>query len=1194
MASQSSSINTYDSTFLQAMSQRVLIGDGAMGTMIQDANLTLDDFQNLEGCNEILNDSRPDVLAGIHRAYFEAGADAVETNTFGCNISNLGDYDIADRIRELAFKGTSIARGVADEFGKSADGTDRFVLGSVGPGTKLPSLGHTTFAVIRDAYIECVLGMLEGGADGILIETSQDLLQLKAAVIAARRAMEQFGRHLPIITHVTVETTGTMLVGSEIGAALAAIEPLGVDVVGLNCATGPTEMSEHLRYLSKRARIPVSVMPNAGLPVLGKNGAEYPLTPEEMATSLAGFVRDYGLQFVGGCCGSTPEHIRQVAEAVKQVTPAVRTPEHESETSSLYTAVPFDQDASFLVIAERTNSNGSKAFREAMIAGDYHKCNEIAKDQTRDGAHMLDLNVDYVGRDGAADMTELASRFATASTLPIMIDSTEPDVIKAGLEHLGGRCAVNSVNYEDGDGPNSRFTRIMEHVVEHGAAVVALTIDEQGQARTADHKVAIAERLIADLTTNWGLEEEDIIIDALTFPISTGQEEVRRDGIETIDAIRRLKEAHPAIHFTLGISNISFGLNPAARQVLNSVFLHECVKAGLDTAIVHASKILPMARIPDEQRQTALDLVYNRRSEGYDPLQKLMELFEGVSAASARETRAAELAALPLFERLERRIVDGERNGLIEDLDEARQTVPPLSIINDTLLSGMKTVGVLFGSGQMQLPFVLQSAEVMKASVAHLEQFMEASDDAGKGKIVLATVKGDVHDIGKNLVDIILSNNGYDVVNIGIKQPIATILSAAEEHGADVLGMSGLLVKSTVVMKENLEELNAQGKSEYPVLLGGAALTRTYVEGDLADVYEGDVRYARDAFEGLSLMDEIMAIKRGEGPDPDSDEAKAAAAKVAERRERRERSARIAAKRKAAEVPVDVPARSDVATDNEVPTPPFWGTRIVKGIPVSDYLKMVDERALFLGQWGLRGTRGDSGPDYDELVETEGRPRLREWIDRLSTEGILAHAAVVYGYFPAVSEGDTVHVLESPDPSSPVRHSFTFPRQQRSRFLCIADFIKSREQAIADGNVDVMPFQLVTMGTPIADFANELFAANAYRDYLEVHGIGVQLTEALAEYWHQRVRSELAFSGGGVAADDDPDQPQGFFDLEYRGARYSFGYGACPDLEDRAKMIDLLEPGRIGVELSEELQLHPEQSTDAFVLHHPEAKYFNT
>ncbi|NLE81868.1 MAG: methionine synthase [Rhodococcus sp.] len=1184
----------FHSALLDALTQRVVIGDGAMGTMLQDAELTLDDFMNLEGCNEILNETRPDVLREIHRAYFEAGADAVETNTFGCNLPNLADYDIADRIRELSEKGTRIAREVADEMGPGRDGMGRFVLGSMGPGTKLPTLGHAPFADLRDAYVEAAMGMIDGGADAILVETCQDLLQVKAAVLGSQRAMEKLGRRLPIITHVTVETTGTMLLGSEIGAALTALEPLGIDMIGLNCATGPAEMSEHLRHLSKYTSIPVSVMPNAGLPQLGPKGAEYPLTPEELAEALSGFVREFGLDLVGGCCGTTPEHIRQVAEAVREVERGTRTPVHESGTSSLYTAVPFEQDASILVIGERTNSNGSKAFREAMIAEDYQKCLDIAKQQTRDGAHMLDLNVDYVGRDGAYDMAALASRFATASTLPIMLDSTEPAVLQAGLEHLGGRCAVNSVNYEDGTGPGSRFERIMTLVREHGAAVVALTIDEEGQARTADHKVRIAQRLVEDITTNWGLAESDIIIDALTFPISTGQEEVRRDGIETIEAIRRLKELYPSVHFTLGVSNISFGLNPAARQVLNSVFLHECTQAGLDTAIVHASKILPMARIPDEHREVALDLVYNRRSEGYDPLQKLMQLFEGVSAASARESRAQELAALPLFERLEHRIVDGERNGLDEDLAEAMKEKPPLEIINETLLSGMKTVGELFGSGQMQLPFVLQSAEVMKAAVAFLEPHMEATDDDGKGRLVIATVKGDVHDIGKNLVDIILSNNGYDVVNLGIKQPIATILDDAIEHKADVIGMSGLLVKSTVVMKDNLAELNSRGVAEqFPVLLGGAALTRSYVENDLAEVYDGDVSYARDAFEGLHLMDEIMAIKRGEGPDPDSPEAIAAREKAAERKARHERSKRIAEKRKAEATPVVVPERSDVAADLDVPTPPFWGTRIVKGVAVSEYSGLLDERALFLGQWGLRGQRKGDGPTYEELVETEGRPRLRYWLDRLSTEGILAHAAVVYGYFPAVSEGDDVVVLESPQPDAAERCRFSFPRQQRGRFLCVADFVRSRKDAQASGTVDVLPFQLVTMGQPIADFANELFAANSYRDYLEVHGIGVQLTESLAEYWHQRVRQELVLPDGANLATQDPADVQEFFDLGYRGARYSFGYGACPDLEDRAKMMALLEPERIGVKLSEELQLHPEQSTDAFVLHHPEAKYFN-
>ncbi len=1170
-----------------------MIGDGAMGTMLQAADLTLDDFRGLEGCNEILNETRPDVLRHIHRAYFEAGADAVETNTFGCNLPNLADYDIADRIRDLSERGTRLAREVADEMGKSADGTPRYVLGSMGPGTKLPTLGHAPYEALRDAYTEAALGMLDGGADAILVETCQDLLQVKAAVTGSHRAMAQAGRRIPIITHVTMETTGTMLVGSEIGAALTALEKLGIDMIGLNCATGPDEMSEHLRHLSKHAQLPVSVMPNAGLPILGAKGAEYPLTAEELAIAMSQFVSEFGLSLVGGCCGTTPEHIRQVAEAVREVEQGKRTPVHEPSVSSIYSSVPFEQDASILMIGERTNANGSKAFREAMLAGDWQKCLDIAKDQTRDGAHMLDVCVDYVGRDGTADMAELASRLATASTLPIMLDSTETPVLKAGLEHLGGRCAINSVNYEDGDGPESRFQQTMALVAEHGAAVVALTIDEEGQARTAEHKVAIAERLIEDITTNWGLEESDIIIDTLTFTLGTGQEESRRDGIETIEAIRELKKRHPNVQTTLGLSNISFGLNPAARQVLNSVFMHECVQAGLDSAIVHASKILPMARIPEEQRETALDLVYDRRTEDYDPLQKLMALFEGVSTASSKASRAEELAALPLFERLARRIVDGERNGLEADLDEAMKEVPPLQIINETLLSGMKTVGELFGSGQMQLPFVLQSAEVMKTAVAHLEPHMEATDDSGKGRIVLATVKGDVHDIGKNLVDIILSNNGYEVVNLGIKQPISAILDAAVDKKADVIGMSGLLVKSTVVMKENLEEMNTRGvAAQFPVLLGGAALTRGYVENDLTEVYEGDVHYARDAFEGLNLMDEIMTRKRGGGLDPNSPEALAEAAKVAERKARHERSKRIAEERKAKEVPVEVPARSDVAADLPVPTPPFWGTRIIKGLAVNEYSGLLDERALFLGQWGLRGQRGGDGPSYEELVETEGRPRLRYWLDRLIAEGVLQHAAVVYGYFPAVSEGDDVIVLTEPKPDAPERFRFTFPRQQRDRFLCIADFIRSRKDAIETGQVDVMPFQLVTMGQPIADFANVLFAENNYRDYLEVHGIGVQLTEALAEFWHRRIREELTLEGHSVA-DEDPADVLDYFKLGYRGARYSFGYGACPNLEDRAKLVELLDAGRIGVILSEELQLHPEQSTDAFVLLHPEAKYFN-
>jgi 5-methyltetrahydrofolate--homocysteine methyltransferase len=1185
---QSAQPRPFDTTFADALERRVLIVDGAMGTMLQAADLVLDDFAGLEGCNEILNDTRPDVVRSIHRGYFEAGADAVETNTFGANLPNLAEYDIPERIEELARKGARLAREVADEM--STPDRPRYVLGSVGPGTKLPTLGHESFVRLRDAYTECGRGLLAGGADAFVIETCQDLLQVKAAVLGVKRAMADEGRRVPLITQVTVETTGTMLLGSEIGAALTALEPLGIDVIGLNCATGPAEMSEHLRTLSKHARIPLSVMPNAGLPTLGPHGAEYPLSPEELAEALAGFVREYGLRLVGGCCGTTPEHIRTVVAAVRDLTPAARHPRPEPGLASLYASVPFQQDTSVLVVGERTNANGSKKFRDAMLAQDWEACVGIAREQTREGAHVIDLCIDYVGRDGVADMAELAGRLATASTLPVMLDSTEPEVLRAGLERLGGRSIINSVNYEDGDGPGSRFQRAMELVREHGAAVVALCIDEEGQARTRDWKVRVADRLIKDLTTNHGMHVSDIVVDTLTFPITTGQEEVRRDALETIEAIRELKRRHPDVHTTLGISNVSFGLNAAARQVLNSVFLHECVNAGLSTAIVSAAKILPMAKIDDEQRSVALDLVYDRRREGYDPLNRFMELFEGVSASSARASRAEELAGLPLFERLERRIVDGERQGLTDDLDEALLSRPALEIINDTLLSGMKTVGELFGSGQMQLPFVLASAEVMKTAVAHLEPHMEREDEQGKGTIVLATVKGDVHDIGKNLVDIILTNNGYNVVNLGIKQPISTILSAAEEHRADAVGMSGLLVKSTVIMKENLQEMNSR-EVRTPVLLGGAALTRSYVENDLSDVYHGRVDYARDAFEGLRLMDATMARVRGEQLAVDPAEE----ARKAERKARHERSQRVAAKRRAAaaEVAGPVPERSDVTVDNPIPVPPFWGTRVVRGVALGEYAGMVDERALFLGQWGLRGAKGSSGPSYEELVETEGRPRLRYWLERLATEGVLAHAAVVYGYFPAVSEHDSLVVLAEPRPDAAARTALEFPRQRRDRHLCLADFWRPRDLAVQRGEVDVLPLHLVTMGQPIADYANELFAKDAYRDYLEVHGLGVQLTEALAELWHRRIREELTYPTGGVVAAEDPANVEDYFKLGYRGARYSLGYGACPNLDDRTKIVELLQPGRIGVELSEELQLHPEQSTDAMVAHHPEAKYFN-
>ena len=1156
----------------QTLLERVVVVDGAMGTMLQAQNPTLEDFEGHEGCNEILNISRPEMVKAVHRAYLEVGVDAIETNTFGANFGNLAEYGIEERIYELAFAGARLAREVADEY---AHGEPKWVFGSIGPGTKLPTLGHTSYEKLRNAYEECARGLIDGGADALLVETSQDLLQTKAAINGCRQALDKQNRNLLLIAQVTVETTGTMLLGSEIGAALTALEPLNIDVIGLNCATGPAEMSEHLRQLSQSSDVMLSCMPNAGLPILESGGARYPLSPKELAESLQTFVKDYGVNIVGGCCGTTPEHLGEVVALLKKneqikTANANRKTTYEPGAASLYQHTAFRQQNTYMAIGERTNANGSKAFREALLAENWEECLEIAKEQIREGAHMLDLCVDYVGRDGVTDMKVLAHLLATSSTLPIVLDSTEPAVLQAGLERLGGRAVINSVNYEDGDGPQSRFARIMPLVKEHGAAVVALTIDEEGQARSASWKVKIATRLITDLTQKWGMRTSDILIDALTFPIATGQEETRRDGIETLEAIKSIYQSFPEVQTVLGVSNISFGLNPAARIVLNSVFLHEAVSAGLTSAIIHPSKIMPIARIDQKSRELALDLIYDRRKFDettgnviYDPLSEFLAHFEGAEVAASRNSRAETLLALPLDQRLKQRIIDGERTGLEDDLELAlNEGISPLNIINELLLDGMKTVGELFGKGEMQLPFVLQSAEVMKKAVAFLEPRMEKTDSSGRGKILLATVKGDVHDIGKNLVDIILSNNGYQVHNIGIKQTINVIIEEAEKENVDVVGMSGLLVKSTVIMKENLEELTARGLADkWPVILGGAALTRAFVEQDLADMYPGTVRYAKDAFEGLELMDRLMAIKRGEP-----------GAALPELRKRRTKVTRVDESDE-----VDT-KRSDVSSENSIPTPPFWGSRVVKGIALADYASMVDERALFVGQWGLKG-----GKNFEEMAENEGRPRLRSLLNEVQVNNWL-EAAVVYGYFPCFSEGNDLVILDHNDlPSMREVTRFTFPRQRRDRRLCLSDFYAPKTR----GEVDVVAFHVVTMGESVSRATAKLFAENNFREYLELHGLSVQLTEALAEYWHARIRSELGFGT------EDSGQLDEILDQGYRGSRYSFGYPACPDLSQQVQLCELLTPERIGVNLSEEFQLHPEQSTSAIIAHHPEAKYFN-
>ncbi|HEY1634958.1 MAG TPA: methionine synthase [Acidimicrobiales bacterium] len=1152
-------------SYLEAVAERVVVFDGAMGTSLQLAGLGPDDFggAQLEGCNEVLVSTRPDLVAGVHRSFLEVGVDVVETDTFGAFPTVLTEYGIADRAHELNLAAARLAREVAD--GYARPDRPRWVAGSIGPGTRFPSLGQIRLAELRDAYEVQARALLEGGVDLFVIETVFDLLQAKAAIIACRRAMAAVGRQVPIQVQVTMELTGRMLPGTEIGAALCALDAMRPDLIGLNCATGPAEMGEHLRHLSHHARMPISCQPNAGLPSVVEGRMHYDLTPEQLVEFHRRFITDLGVSVVGGCCGTTPEHLRQVVDSCGGLTPAHRSPEPEPGAASLYTNVPFAQETSFLVVGERTNANGSKRFREAMLAEDWDTTTAMARDQVKEGAHLIDVCVDYTGADGRADMEQVASRLATQASQPIVLDSTEAEVVETGLSWIGGRAVLNSVNLEDGDAPGTRLDRFLSLAREYGAAVVCTCIDTEGQARTADWKLRAA-RAIHDIAVGrYGLEPSDLLFDPLALPLSTGMEESRRDGIETIEGIRRIKAELPGVYTILGLSNVSFGLTPAARHVLNSVFLHECVDAGLDAAIVHAGRILPLNRIDDRQRQVCLDLVYDRRSEGYDPLGELLSLFEGVSSSAT--SSAEDRSDWSLERRLEQRIVDGDRNGLEPELDQALgDGWSALGIVNDLLLAGMKTVGDLFASGEMQLPFVLQSAETMKAAVAHLEPHMEHDDQGGKGRVVLATVKGDVHDIGKNLVDIILTNNGYEVHNLGIKVSIGEMMAKAEEVDAHALGMSGLLVKSTLIMRENLEEMNGRGLSRLPVLLGGAALTRTYVERDLREVYEGRLFYGRDAFEGLRTMDRLRELQRTGENDPSFG---------------REPGGRDLPPRKSqrpAEVsPDEIPARSpEVATDNPVFDPPFVGSELAKGVAIDEIAAYLNETALFRNQWGYRPERGEPDAEF----KTRVRAVLRDQLAEARASGVLV-PQVAWGYFAANADGDDL-VIWKDEARQAEWLRFTFPRQQKTPWLCIADFFRSE----ASGEPDWAAFQVVTMGHSVSDATAQLFAKDQYQAYLLLHGLGVEMAEALAELWHRRIREEWGF------ADEDGPSLGGLFRQQYRGGRYSWGYPACPNLEDNAKVAELLAVERIGVELSEGFQLHPEQTTSGIVCHHPRAKYF--
>ena len=1157
------------SPFLDAARERVVFYDGAFGTFMQGKDLGPDDFGGpaLEGCNEMLVLTRPDLVAEMHDAFLAVGVDVVETATFGAFAIPLAEYDLADRTHEINVAAARIAREVASGY------TDRWVAGSIGPGTKMPTLGHIRFSELRDAYEVQARGLLEGGVDILLVETQYDLLGAKAGIIACRRAMAAVGREVPIQVQVTMENTGRMLVGTEAGAALTALEAMRPDVIGLNCATGPKEMSEHLRHFTSHSQLPVSCLPNAGLPSVVEGKMHYDLTPDELADHHARFITELGVSVVGGCCGTSPEHLAAVVERCRDLAPAQRQFVDDPGLASLYSHVSYDQSPSYLAVGERANANGSRAFKQAMLDEDWDACVRIGQDQVAKGAHAVDLCVDYVGRDGTADMDELARRYATQVTVPIMLDSTEPQVIEAGLQWIGGKAFVNSANLEEGEAEGKRFDRVMKLAAEYGAAVVCMCIDEVGQARTADRKFEIAERIRGLAKDRYGIPPGDLFFDTNTLTIATGMEESRRDAIETIEGIRRIMKELPDVHTSLGLSNISFGLKPAARHVVNSVFLHECQQAGLDAAMVDPARIMPLNRIDPEHLRICLDLIYDRRDEatGYDPLQALIEAFEDVtSSALEQEDRSG----WPVEERLKQRIIDGDRDGLETDLDEALASGrPALTVVNEDLLAGMKVVGDLFGSGQMQLPFVLQSAETMKAAVRYLEPHMEKADQGGKGTLVLATVKGDVHDIGKNLVDIILTNNGYTVHNLGIKIAVTEMIEKALEVGADAIGMSGLLVKSTLIMRENLEELNARGLAEVPVLLGGAALTRTYVERDLRSVYEGRVFYGKDAFEGLRTMDRLMELKRSGDVDELFGREIAASDRVS-------RADRVAAERAAMD-PALLPDRSpSVEADNPVFEPPFLGTKVVKGVSLDEIAAYLNETALFRTQWGFRPDKSKQETDDDFKVRV--RSILRDQLASARSSGVLV-PQVVYGYFAVGSEGDDLVVFSDASRSSELCR-FAYPRQIVEPHLCIADFFRP----VAGDEVDYAAFHIVTMGEAVTEAAARFKEEDRYQDYLFLHGLGVEMTEALAELWHRRIREEWGF------ADEDGPSLSGLFKQQYRGGRYSWGYPACPDLEDNEKVAALLDASRIGVEVSEETsyQYHPEQTTSAIIVHHPQAKYF--
>ncbi|MGA3128388.1 MAG: methionine synthase [Candidatus Korobacteraceae bacterium] len=1177
------------SDFLKAVSERVIVYDGAMGTNIQLRNLTAGDYWGKEGCNELLVLSRPDVIAEIHAAFYGVGCDVVETNTFGSTRIVLAEYGLEDRTAELNLAACKVAREVAAQF--STPARPRFVAGSIGPTTKLPSLGHITWDAMLAAYVEQAEALIAGGVDILLAETCQDILQAKCAVAACFDAMKKAGKRLPVQVQVTLEATGTMLLGTEIGAALTALEVFNVDAIGLNCATGPLEMNDAVRYLGLNSTKHVSVLPNAGLPQNVSGHAVYLLKPEELAAYHKHFVEDYGVRIVGGCCGTTPEHLQAVVAAVGGITPAPRKVAATAAASSAYTTVPLDLEPKPLIVAEEMNTTTRlENFRNLVRADDYDGILTLAKKLVNDGSHMLDLCCAVVGEDEKAYMSKVLEKIATRVPAPILIDTTEAEVLEEALKRSPGKAIVNSINLEDGE---KRTALVLPMAKRYGAAVIALTIDEDGMALTAEKKIAIAQRIFELAVNKYEIRPQDLIFDALTLPISTGQEDYRSAGMETLKAVEGIKKALPECKTILGVSNISFGLNAYARRVLNSVFMHEAVDRGLDIAIVNYTKIYPLYKIPEVELTLARKLIHADRGAG-DPLQNYMAHFAAMKGQQ-EVAPAAHAESLAVEDKLKFCIIQGEkgigegssRQTIEQILESALESYTPLEIINTILLDAMRTVGDLFGARKMQLPSVLDSAGVMKAAVAHLEPKMEKSEGSQKGTMALATVRGDVHDIGKNLVDIILTNNGYKVVNLGIKQSAEAIIHAAQAHKVDAIGLSGLLVKSTLEMKYVIQDLELRGL-RYPVICGGAALTRKFVEDDLRREYSSAVFYAEDAFAGLHTMEALSGAGREAAIEVGSVVREAARAKVV------------------ADALLPDEPRDPIAAA-QIPQPPFWGVRTERAadFDLTTLFEYINPTALFKNQWQLKTA---SQQDYARLVEEKYKPILAALQQDAIASGWF-DPQVVYGYFPCQSKGSDLivyapaHGLSLGDfrSASPLFDAkaieaggelsrqlpellrFTFPRQAEGRRLSISDYFLPQ----SSGRVDVIALSVVTIGAGASAETQRLFASGEYTRYLYLHGLSVETAEALAEFLHRRIRQQLNI------ADQDSPRIGDLFHQKYRGSRYSFGYPACPHMEDQTKLFALLRPAEnIGVHLTSTYLLEPEQSTSAIVVHHPGAKYF--